>query len=157
MNHDQSPEANVLLSTPFPAEFAPGAHSAIHTCLKIETAEKVTLITDRATAPIAASLAHELEAKGCRWNAYLLEDFAERPVSEMPESILNDMESSDVSIFAVQVQRNELHSRMQMTDVVNRRHMKHAHMVNITPQIMCDGMVGFQPGWTGCRRRCWTR
>lgn len=140
MNHDQSPEANVLLSTPFPSEFAPGAHSAIHTCLKIETSEKVTLITDRATAPIAASLAHELEAKGCRWNAYLVEDYAERPLTHMPESILQDMESSDVSIFAVQVQRNELHSRMQMTDVVNRRHMKHAHMVNITPQIMCDGM-----------------
>ncbi|HKR28697.1 MAG TPA: aminopeptidase, partial [Acidobacteriaceae bacterium] len=31
-------------------------------------------------------------------------------------------------------------SRMQMTDVVNRRRMRHAHMVNITPQIMCEGM-----------------
>ena len=29
---------------------------------------------------------------------------------------------------------------MQMTDVVNRRHMRHAHMVNITPEIMCQGM-----------------
>jgi aminopeptidase len=27
-----------------------------------------------------------------------------------------------------------------MTDVVNRRHMRHAHMVNITPEIMCQGM-----------------
>jgi aminopeptidase len=40
----------------------------------------------------------------------------------------------------VQVQPNELRSRMQMTDVVNRRHMRHAHMVNITPEIMCQGM-----------------
>ena len=29
---------------------------------------------------------------------------------------------------------------MQMTDVVNRRRMRHAHMVNITPEIMCEGM-----------------
>jgi leucyl aminopeptidase (aminopeptidase T) len=29
---------------------------------------------------------------------------------------------------------------MQMTDIVNRRRMRHAHMVNITPQIMCEGM-----------------
>jgi leucyl aminopeptidase (aminopeptidase T) len=50
------------------------------------------------------------------------------------------METSDVSIFAVEVQRNELKSRMQMTEVVNRRRMRHAHMVNITPQIMCEGM-----------------
>jgi len=45
-----------------------------------------------------------------------------------------------VSIFAVTVQQHELRSRMQMTEVVNRRRMRHAHMVNITPQIMCEGM-----------------
>ena len=50
------------------------------------------------------------------------------------------METSEVSIFAVQVQRNELKSRMQMTDVVNRRRMRHAHMVNINTQIMLEGM-----------------
>ena len=27
-----------------------------------------------------------------------------------------------------------------MTDVVNRRHMRHAHMVNITPEVMVEGM-----------------
>ena len=27
-----------------------------------------------------------------------------------------------------------------MTDVVNRRRMRHAHMVNITPEIMTQGM-----------------
>jgi len=58
----------------------------------------------------------------------------------MPAAILADMETSAVSIFAVQVQQNELRSRMQMTDIVNRRRMRHAHMVNITPEIMCDGM-----------------
>jgi aminopeptidase len=50
------------------------------------------------------------------------------------------MELSDVSIFAAQVQANELPTRMQMTDIVNRRKMRHAHMVNITPQIMTEGM-----------------
>jgi len=51
------------------------------------------------------------------------------------------MESSQVSIFAVEVQPNELRSRMQMTDVVNRRRMRHAHMVNITAEIMTQGMT----------------
>ena len=50
------------------------------------------------------------------------------------------METSDVSIFAVKVQRNELKSRMEMTDIVNRRRMRHAHMVNINRQIMLEGM-----------------
>ncbi len=50
------------------------------------------------------------------------------------------METSQVSIFAVRVQPNELNSRMQMTDIVNRRKMRHAHMVNINHQIMLEGM-----------------
>ncbi|HUB30783.1 MAG TPA: aminopeptidase [Terracidiphilus sp.] len=132
--------ASQLLSSAYPTEFVPGARSAVTTCLRIGPAEKVTLITDRATAPIGAALAAELAAIGCQWNAFLLEDLDSRPLTNMPAPVLTDMESSEVSIFAVQVQPNELRSRMQMTDVVNRRHMRHAHMVNITPEIMCQGM-----------------
>jgi aminopeptidase len=129
-----------LLSLDYPADFKPGARSAVATCLRIAPDEKVTLITDRATDAIAASLAAQLAALGCAWNAFILEDLAPRPLSDMPLPVLEDMETSQVSIFAVQVQANELRSRMQMTDVVNRRRMRHAHMVNITPQIMCQGM-----------------
>jgi aminopeptidase len=100
----------------------------------------VTLITDQTTSQIAASIARELEALGCRWNGFVLEELALRPLTGMPAEVLADMETSQVSIFAVQVQQNELLSRRQMTDVVNRRRMRHAHMVNIVPQIMLEGM-----------------
>jgi aminopeptidase len=129
-----------LRTVPFPAEFAEGAHNAVTTCLKIQPEEKVTLITDESCLQIAASLAAELESIGCSWNAFILEEIAPRPLVGMPEEVLEDMESSQVSIFAVEVQPNELKSRMQMTDVVNRRRMRHAHMVNITPEIMTQGM-----------------
>jgi leucyl aminopeptidase (aminopeptidase T) len=132
--------AAYLLSLGFPADFAPGARSAVRTCLRIQPDEKVTLITDRITQEIAASIARELEELGCRWNGFVLEEVAQRPLTDMPATVLQDMETSEVSIFAVQVQTNELRSRMQMTDVVNRRHMRHAHMVNITAQIMREGM-----------------
>jgi leucyl aminopeptidase (aminopeptidase T) len=136
MNH----AASYLLSLAYPSEFTPGARSAVETCLRIEPTEKVTLITDRATEQIGASLAAQLAARGSEWNAFVLEDLAPRPLTDMPAPVLEDMETSQVSIFAVLVQANELRSRMQMTDVVNRRHMRHAHMVNITPEIMCQGM-----------------
>ena len=74
------------------------------------------------------------------WHGFVLEEHAPRPLKEMPPEVLADMEEAQVSIFAVQVQPNELRSRMQMTDVVNRRRMRHAHMVNITPEIMLGGM-----------------
>lgn len=129
-----------MRSVTFPEEFRAGARNAVTTCLRIQPSEKVTLITDEATREIAASIASELEQIGCRWNGFVLEELAQRPLKEMPKTVLEDMETSEVSIFAVLVQPNELQSRMQMTDVVNRRRMRHAHMVNITPEVMVQGM-----------------
>jgi leucyl aminopeptidase (aminopeptidase T) len=124
----------------FDPELSPGAHNAVYTCLRIQPAEKVTLITDNECREIAASIAAELKALGAPFKAFVLEDLAPRPLTELPREIAEDMETSDVSIFAVKVQRNELKSRMQMTDIVNRRKMRHAHMVNINRQIMLEGM-----------------
>jgi aminopeptidase len=129
-----------LLNISFPADFSEGARNAVITCLKVQREEKVTLITDRSCLAIAAAIALELEAVGCTWNSFVLEEVAPRPLVGMPVAVLEDMESSQVSIFAVEVQQNELHSRMQMTDIVNRRRMRHAHMVNITADIMTQGM-----------------
>ncbi len=128
------------LRTAFDPELAPGARNAVRVCLAIQPSEKVTLIADESCREIAASLAAELDEAGCRWNGFVLEEVAERPLKGLPDVIASDMETSDVSIFAVQVQTNELGSRMQMTDIVNRRRMRHAHMVNINRQIMMDGM-----------------
>jgi leucyl aminopeptidase (aminopeptidase T) len=132
--------ATDLLAVVFPEEFREGARNAVVTCLLIQKYEKVTLIADESTLTIAASIAAELEKVGCEWNAFVLEEIAARPLKEMPAEVLADMETSQVSVFAVQVQPNELKSRMQMTDVVNRRQMRHAHMVNITPEVMVEGM-----------------
>ena len=129
-----------LHTIPFPPEFREGAQNAVTTCLRIGSNEHVTLITDEATIPIAAAVAAELDRIGCSWTSFVLEELAQRPLVNMPAEVLADMEGAQVSIFAVQVQPKELASRMQMTDVVNRRRMRHAHMVNITPEVMLGGM-----------------
>src|SRR5580658_1736492 len=61
-------------------------------------------------------------------------------VTVIADEACREMETSAVSIYAVQAQANELKTRMQMTDVVNRRKMRHAHMVNIEKRIMLEGM-----------------
>jgi aminopeptidase len=134
-------EANRQLSTfPSDPELSPGARNAVNVCLRVQPSEKVTIITDEATREIAASLARELEILGAPYRAWVLEDVAARPLTDLPPEIAEDLESSQVSIFAVQAQTNELRSRMQMTEVVNRRRIRHAHMVNINRQIMVEGM-----------------
>ncbi|HXP16523.1 MAG TPA: aminopeptidase [Terriglobales bacterium] len=134
-------QANRQLSTlAFDPELTPGARNAVNVCLRIQPGEKVTVITDEATREIAASLIRELERVDAPYRAWVLEDLAPRPLTDLPREIVGDLETSQVSIFAVQAQTNELRSRMQMTDVVNRRKIRHAHMVNINHQIMLEGM-----------------
>ena len=129
-----------LLTTPFDPELSIGARNAIRTCLRVQPHEQVTVIGDDATKEIAASLATELSRVGARFRAFILEEVAPRPLAAFPAEIAAEMENSQVSVFAVQVQANELKSRMQMTDIVNRRKIRHAHMVNINRQIMMEGM-----------------
>jgi aminopeptidase len=129
-----------LNQTAFDPEFTPGARNAVSVCLRIQPSEKVCVITDEVTIEIAASIVAELEKLGAPYHAWVLEELAPRPLAGLPQEILDDLETSQVSIFAVQAQRNELKSRMQMTEVVNRRKIRHAHMVNINRQIMLEGM-----------------
>ena len=140
MNLPASQAKRELSTQPFDPELTPGAHNAVNVCLRIQPGEKVTVITDEATREIAASLVHELELLGAPYRAWILEELATRPLNDLPREIVDDLETSQVSIFAVQAQANELKSRMQMTDVVNRRKIRHAHMVNINHQIMLEGM-----------------
>jgi aminopeptidase len=127
-------------ATSFDPEFTPGARNAVGVCLRVQPHEKVCVITDEVTLEIAAAIVSELETLGAPYNVWVLEDLAPRPLKDLPEEVIDDLETSQVSIFAVQAQRNELRSRMQMTDVVNRRKIRHAHMVNINRQIMMEGM-----------------
>jgi len=129
-----------LSNLPFDPELTPGARNAVRVCLRIQPAEKVTVITDEVSLEIAAAIVRELEAVGCPYQSWVLEDVATRPLTLLPQPIIGDLTSSQVSIFAVQAQTNELKSRMQMTDIVNARKIRHAHMVNINRQIMLEGM-----------------
>ena len=124
----------------FDPQLTPGARNAVRVCLRVQPSEKVTVIADEASLEIAAALIHELELVGCTYRAFVLEDVAQRPLTDLPQPIAADLATSQVSIFAVQAQTNELRSRIQMTDIVNRHKIRHAHMVNINKQIMLEGM-----------------
>src|SRR6516225_12224652 len=125
---------------PIYLELRPGARNAIDTCLRLKPQERVTIITDTVTRGIAAALQSEVERVGSEYSLFVLEHHARRPLSHMPEMILDDLALSQVSIFAAQSQPGELSSRTEMTNVVNRHRIRHAHMVNINRQIMLEGM-----------------
>jgi aminopeptidase len=121
-------------------ELIPGARNAVRVCLRLKPEERITIITDEVSRDIAAALQSEVEEVGSEHAVFVLENYGPRPMSNMPPVILEDLAQSQVSIFCAQSQRGELSSRMEMSAVVNKRRIRHGHMVNITREIMLEGM-----------------
>lgn len=127
-------------TTAYAEDLIPGARNAVRTCLRIEPHERVTLVTDRETEEIAASLADQIHEVGAALETYVMEDYGQRPMLQLPEPIRQALERADVSIYAGQPKRGELAFRRELTQVVDRRQIRHAHMVSISHQIMCEAM-----------------
>ena len=68
----------------FDPELTPGARNAVRVCLRVQPSEKVTVITDEVSLEIAAAIVHELEDLGCRYQTWVLEDVATRPLTDLP-------------------------------------------------------------------------
>ena len=128
------------MTTTIDEELAPGARNAVRVCLQLKPSERITIITDEATREIAAALEAEVEEIGSNHALFVLEDYDSRPLKRMPRAILDDLATSQVSIFAAQSQPGELTARRDMTAIVDRQRIRHGHMVNITRQIMLEGM-----------------
>src|SRR6266542_1811750 len=93
---------------PMDPELVPGARNAIDVCLRLKPQERIKIVTDTVTRAIAAALQREVESIGSDYTLFVLEHHARRPLKFMPETILEDLACSQVSILAVQSQPGDL-------------------------------------------------
>ena len=119
----------------------PGAKNAVEVCLGVRAGEKVVVIADEVSRGVAASLEQALEEQGARFTDLLLEDFGPRPMTVAPEPVLEALEKTDVGVLCMTPQPGELGARMAFVRVVERRQIRYAHMVGVTPEIMQQGML----------------
>jgi aminopeptidase len=122
------------------AELMPGAHNAVETCLSVRPGEHVALIADEASRAVAAGIAVALDDRGAVYTGLLLEDFGPRPMTAAPPAVLQALETVDVGVMCMAPQPGELAARMAIVRVVERRQIRYAHMVGVTPEIMQQGM-----------------
>jgi aminopeptidase len=125
---------------PRQTELMPGARNAVETCLAVRPGEHVALIADEASCAVAASIAAALEDQKALYTGLLLEDFGPRPMTLAPSEVLQALETADVGVLCMSPQPGELAARMAIVRVVERRQIRYAHMVGVTPQIMQQGM-----------------
>ena len=121
-------------------DLLPGARNAVETCLAIRAGERVALIADDASREVAAGLEQALADVGAQAECLLIESVAARPITSAPREVLAVLERADAGILCVQPQEGELAARMAIVGVVERRRIRYAHMVGVTPRIMREGM-----------------
>jgi leucyl aminopeptidase (aminopeptidase T) len=125
---------------PASSDLLPGAKNAVETCLAIRPGEHVALIADEPSRAVAASLSAAMENVHAACTSLLLEDFGPRPIKSAPAPVLEALETADVGILCMNPQPGELAARMTIVKVVERRQIRYAHMVGVTPEIMQQGM-----------------
>ena len=125
---------------PASADLLPGARNAIGTCLAVRPDERVALIADEASRSVAASLEHALAESNATADCLLIERETARPMRGAPREVTAALERADVGILCVQPQEGELAARMAIVGTIERRRIRYAHMVGVTPRIMREGM-----------------
>ena len=123
-----------------PPDLMPGARNAVETCLAITASDSVALIADAPSREVAASLAAAVQDVGARCETVVVEELVARPLTHAPREVLAALERADAGILCVQPREGELTARMEIVAVVERRAIRYAHMIGVTPQIMRQGM-----------------
>ncbi|HEX8882398.1 MAG TPA: hypothetical protein VF749_20290, partial [Candidatus Acidoferrum sp.] len=121
-------------------ELMPGARNAVETCLGVRPGENVALIADEASHAVAASIAAAVREREARATGLLLEEFGPRPMAAAPAEVLDALETADVGVLCMAPQPGELAARMAIVKLVERRQIRYAHMIGVTPLIMQQGM-----------------
>src|ERR1700726_4022828 len=129
-----------MIFGPASPDLPPGAKNAVETCLTIKPGEQVALIADETSRAVAASLSAAMENVHAECTSLLLEDFGPRPIKSAPAAVLEALETADVGILCMTPQPGELGARMAIVKIVERRQIRYAHMVGVTPEIMQQGM-----------------
>jgi len=125
---------------PAPGELMPGARNAVEVCLAIRPGERVALVADEESRSVAASIARALADRGAVADAVLIEDVAARPMAGAPPEVIACLERADAGVLCVQPREGELAARMAIVAAVERRRIRYAHMIGVTPRIMREGM-----------------
>jgi aminopeptidase len=126
--------------TTYAADLVPGARNAIRTCLRVRPDERVAIVTDRETEDIAAALADQAREIGAPVDVFVMEDYGPRPMLSLPPRIAEALERTQVSVYAGQPKEGELAFRRELTQIIDRRQIRHAHMVSISHRIMVEAM-----------------
>ena len=76
LSQREMPDRPIIDAVAVDPELLPGARNAIRICLRLKPEERITIITDEATADITAALEAEIAEVGSDFSVFVLEHHA---------------------------------------------------------------------------------
>ena len=127
-----------------PDDIREGATIATQTCMNIRAIDRVCIISDETTWLVGKALEEEALATGAVVKLLKLEDWGERPFTEMQAGFMEALFdfAPTVTLYAAESQKGELTFRMAFIGQMFQSGIKyrHGHMISITEELMRVGM-----------------
>lgn len=133
------PDREEILKTADPS-LADAGRTAVEVSLGLRPDDIVTIVTEEAGRPLAAAMLSAVLPHGPKTGAFLLERHGKRPLTKFPAEILAALETSTVTILVVTPLAGELRARLQLLEIVNRRALRHAHLIAVNADAFRAGM-----------------
>ena len=130
--------------------FEKGIRNAVRVCMNVKGDDRVLVISDLKTLKVGQALANEALAVGAQSKLVKLEDYGPRPMTEVPDELINSLAEfiPTVTFFAADGQEGEVKMRMGLTGRVREVFAKldqplprHGHMIGITSPLIRQGMT----------------
>ncbi len=124
-----------------------GARQAVVNCVKVQSGERVVIITDSETERLADAVLKQAEGVGAVVTKLGMEEFGPRPDDgsnplPFPQAMADAMAEAEVSFYIARGKAGELQSfRKPMLDKVDEVGLRHAHMPNFIEKMMSTGMA----------------
>jgi len=117
-----------------------GSRQAVINCMKIQSRDKVVIVGDKSSKKVNDSLLKECLSVTKYVKQFVLEDFGERPLKNLPNEIKNAVANSTAVFYTATSKPGEKislrHPIIKLATIKGRQ----AHMPNITEEIFKEGM-----------------
>jgi aminopeptidase len=107
--------------------------------LGVVPGERVVVLLDRARADLASVLNEVAQSLGAVALVFVMEEFGERPLRELPAPVIEALANAQVSILLVSYNDAELSMRRDMLTYITEHRLRHAHMVGVTRASLITG------------------
>ena len=108
----------------------------VETCSRLMPSETAIIVTDKETEEIGETIWMFAERMAKKVSFHVLEDYAERPLTYLPEKLEKDIKDSNVTYYCAQSKPGELSRfRKPLVDLAIS-HGRDIHMPNIEDKIM---------------------